>query len=282
MTNILKSVFISTLPLLGLVGTIYSVFELGQNGFSWEYAGALVAALPILLFFVNVFLNKKPRTDENLIAFTSVVILGFLMSLGDIFNGNYKRGYLAGALMIVWILYVKWYSSFGNRTANNSILKVGNKLPNFELENTAKNKVNANEFIGKPAIYMFYRGNWCPLCMAQIKEIAEQYQELERRGVQMILVSPQPHRYSASLARKFNIGFHFLVDKGNKAAKQLNILGENGLPLGLQVFGYATDTVMPTILITDKKGKIIFADLTDNYRVRPEPETFFKALEGVV
>ena len=38
---------------------------------------------------------------------------------------------------------------------------------------------------------------------------------------------------------------------------------------------------MPTILITDAGGKLIFADLTDNYRVRPEPETFLKILDGV-
>jgi len=47
----------------------------------------------------------------------------------------------------------------------------------------------------------------------------------------------------------------------------------------MQALGYDTDTVMPTIVITDKKGTILFADLTDNYRVRPEPETFFKVLD---
>jgi hypothetical protein len=36
---------------------------------------------------------------------------------------------------------------------------------------------------------------------------------------------------------------------------------------------------MPTVIITDEQGKIIFADLTDNYRVRPEPETFLRVLD---
>ncbi len=97
----------------------------------------------------------------------------------------------------------------------------------------------------------------------------------------MILVSPQPHKYTASLAKKFQVGFHFLVDKGNQVAQQLNILSKNGLPFGFQALGYDSDTVMPTIIITDKNGKILFADLTDNYRVRPEPSTFLKVLDGV-
>ena len=37
-----------------------------------------------------------------------------------------------------------------------------------------------------------------------------------------------------------------------------------------------SDTVMPTVIMTDASGTIIFADLTDNYRVRPEPDVFLE------
>lgn len=46
--------------------------------------------------------------------------------------------------------------------------------------------------------------------------------------------------------------------------------------MGMEVLGYDSDTVMPTVIMTDATGKILFADLTDNYRLRPEPETFLK------
>ena len=163
----------------------------------------------------------------------------------------------------LWGIYLVWYSKFDNRSENN-ILKVGQTLPGFQLEDGQANTVSTNNFKGNPSIYMFYRGNWCPLCMAQIKEIAGQYKELEKRGVNMVLVSPQPHKYTASLAKKFQVGFHFLVDKGNQVARRLNILSKNGLPFGFQALGYDSDTVMPTIIITDKNGKILFADLTSH------------------
>ena len=70
-----------------------------------------------------------------------------------------------------------------------------------------------------------------------------------------------------------------MVDANNQVAQQLGIFAKNGLPLGLQVFGYENDTVLPTVLITDATGKIIFADLTDNYRMRPEPATFLAILD---
>jgi peroxiredoxin len=114
--------------------------------------------------------------------------------------------------------------------------------------------------------------------MAQIKEIAKQYKELEDLGVNIVLISPQPHKFSRSLANRYNLGFHFLTDIDHKAAKQFGIFSKNGLPAGFQILGYESDTVLPTIIITDKEGKIIYNEVADNYRVRPEPETFLKII----
>jgi len=278
MQNLLKSIFISTFPVVALVIAIRSALQMISTGFSWQYAGAFLASFPIVLFFALVFINKKPRTSANLMPWTITIGGGLLLSLIGLTMSTYKGIYFAAGATSMWLLYLFWYSKFNERAANR-VLKVGQMLPDFSLEDANKKQISVNSFNGHPSIYMFYRGNWCPLCMAQIKEIAQQYKELEKRGVNMVLISPQPHKYTASLAKKFQVGFHFLVDKGNQVARQLNILGENGLPFGFQVFGYDSDTVMPTIIITDKNGKILFADLTDNYRVRPEPSTFLAILD---
>jgi mannose-6-phosphate isomerase-like protein (cupin superfamily) len=49
--------------------------------------------------------------------------------------------------------------------------------------------------------------------------------------------------------------------------------------VGLQALVYATDTVMPAVIMTIGEGKIIFVDLTDNYRFRPELKDFLKVSE---
>ena len=277
--NLLKSLFISTFPVVALLIALFSGKALFTDGFTLQYLGVFLASFPIVLFFLLVFINKKPRTSANLLPWTIPIGIGLLLTIIGISNGAIFQIALAAISASLWALYLFWYSLFNNRSAN-AILKVGQQLPNFHLEDETTNKVSSDRFNGNPSIYMFYRGNWCPLCMAQIKEIAAQYKELEKRGVNMVLISPQPHKYTASLAEKFKVGFHFLVDKGNQVAQQLNILGKNGLPFGFQVLGYDSDTVMPTIIITDKNGKILFADLTDNYRVRPEPSTFLKILDN--
>ena len=185
--------------------------------------------------------------------------------------------YSAGVGVLGVTLYVYWYSKF--QRDESDALAIGEILPVFELEEESGEKFSSEQFIGQPSLLIFYRGNWCPLCMAQIKEVAGQYKALAELGATVALISPQPHENTRGLAKKFDVPFKFLVDKDNKAAKVLGIYAKNGTPKGMEVLGYDSDTVMPTVLITDKTGNIIFADLTDNYRVRPEPETFINVLK---
>ena len=281
MNNLLKSIFISLFPLFALYVTIDTIMHLTENGFSYNYIGRLITAGTIITLFAGIFIIKRARTDANLRFYSLFVIIGFIVSFflgGLLGNGDINGLSMSLVLVLAWFAYIKWYSVFNDRRGNKT-LKVGKQLPEFLLEDLQGNEVSSTSFIGKPAIYLFYRGNWCPLCMAQIKEIAVQYKELEKRGVNTILVSPQPHKYTRNLANKFDVGFTFLTDRANKVAKQLDIFTKTGIPAGFQVLGYDSDTVLPTVVITDNTNKIIFADLTDNYRVRPEPETFLKVID---
>ncbi len=280
MKNVLKSIFISLFPAIALYFVIDSIIHLINHDISYRYLGRLLLALAIVSFFALLFIRPVARTDANLKVYTVFIAIGFLVSMifGGIIQNDINGSLPSVGLFLGWVLYIKWYSVFEDRKSNKSIV-VGKTLPELTFENPEKQEVQSSQFLGNPSIYLFYRGNWCPLCMAQIKEIANQYKELEKRNVNVVMISPQPHSHTKSLAKKFDLNFHFLVDKDNTVAKQLDILGKNGLPMGFQTLGYDSDTVLPTVIITDKNGKILFADLTNNYRVRPEPETFLRILD---
>jgi peroxiredoxin len=174
-------------------------------------------------------------------------------------------------------LYLFWYSRFA--PPGRVVLTTGAQLPDFELREGGA-IVRSGDVVGQAALWMFYRGNWCPLCMAQIREVAAQYRELAARGVQVIVVSPQPESHTAVLARKFDVPMRFMTDSGNAAARTLGILEENGLPAGMQVLGYDSDVPRPTVFITAPGGRLIYCDLSENYRVRPEPAEFLAVLDA--
>ena len=174
------------------------------------------------------------------------------------------------------VLYIRWYSKL--QRSESPVLKSGSSLPELVLKDTNLIPVRSDELTDKPTLWLFYRGNWCPLCMAQIKELAEKHRDFMERGVRVVLVSPQPVTHTASLFDNYPVGFDFLVDEGNSAARILGISDPHGVPMGMQMLGYASETVLPTVIITAPGGKVLWTDQTENYRVRPEPGTYLEVL----
>lgn len=241
----------------------------------------LISIIP--LGFFSILLSIKPwaRTSRSLLLLTTLITIGSVITLLAVNQQAlpFHYQYVALTGVIMWLMYVYWYSVMPGDRSN---LKVGESLPELTFITEENMEVSTSDYKGKKMIYMFYRGNWCPLCMAQIKEISAQYNELTRRGVEVLLISPQPMSHSVSLAKKMQVKFNFLTDKNNAMARKLKIDHQHGTPLGMDIFGYKSETVLPTVIITDESGKIIFLDQTDNYRVRPEPSTFLSVLDAQV
>lgn len=161
-----------------------------------------------------------------------------------------------------------------------SPLAVGQPMPELVLFDLEGQALSTPALTQKTALWIFFRGNWCPLCMAQIREVADAYRQLQARGVEVYLISPQPQSHTLALAERFQAPMRFLRDADNQAAKRLGVLAKGGLPTGLQALGYDSDVPMPTVFITAPGGRVAYSDLTDNYRIRPEPSEFFKALDA--
>lgn len=273
----LKSIYISTFITMGLAGLVVSLINIYHEGFGSSWLGAAIACAGPIAFFARAYTLPIARTSANmpLILVAGVVGTGVAVFLaGSLMAPSVLVA--AGVGILANVLYIFWYSRFA--APGKSVLATGAMLPSFELMEGDKH-VSSAELAAKPALWIFYRGNWCPLCMAQIKEVAAQYRELAARGVEVILVSPQPQSHTASLAAKVDAPMRFMTDKDNAAAAALGVLEKNGLPAGMQVLGYDSDVPRPTVFITAAGGKLIYCDLSENYRVRPEPSEFLAVLD---
>jgi len=100
------------------------------------------------------------------------------------------------------------------------------------------------------------------------------------RSPPCLLIARQPEANTRALAKRFDVPIRFCVDQDGQLARKLGIEHIGGTPFLMDALGYDADSVLPTVLITDPNRTIIFADMTDNYRVRPEPSTFLAALDA--
>jgi peroxiredoxin len=135
---------------------------------------------------------------------------------------------------------------------------------------------SSSELAGRPAALFFFRGNWCPFCTTQVQSVVAGYETLAAEGVEVAMISPQPDEEAKKLADRFNVDLLWLRDEGVEAARRLGIVDEGGVPLGVRGFG--TDTVMPTLVVIDAHGRVVFREETDDYRIRPDASTVLGAL----
>jgi len=277
MTNLFKSIYISLYITLLSVVSIHTMIGIFDSGINSAWLGIAVGIWPALLFFVKLFAAPTARTSANLNILIAAAFVGAVLSLflsQNVAQQAYAFAYGSGLGIGGLLLYIFWYSRLGRK--ENMALETGKELPAFQLKTSEGSIWSSADLNQHPALILFFRGNWCPLCMAQIKEVAASYQELEKLGVRVFLVSPQPATHTKALAIKFNVKYHFMVDERNQAASLLGIDAKHGTPKGMEVLGYDSDTVLPTAILTDQNGVILFTDQTDNYRVRPEPDTFLR------
>lgn len=252
------------------------------SGITVRWIGVLLTTLPGILFLMRAMLFKRmARSSHRLPLILGMGVLG----LGVVFYRYLVLGdsaleplTLAGVGLGLFISYDFWYSRL-RRSPDDLIL--GQRLPEFIVFDLEGTEVRSSELHGHFHLLLFYRGNWCPICMAQIKEVASHYRQLAERGVKVLLISPQPDEHSRRLAQKADAPMTFLEDRSNAAARSLGIADRWGLPSGMQMLGYSAETVLPTVVLTDPDGTIVWFDKTDNYRIRPEPDTFLRVLERI-
>ena len=227
-------------------------------------------------YFADGFLRPRARISPNLAGLQTATAVG--LALGLRFAKRHPVAWgIAASESLGWLAYTRWYSWFGREPS--AALSIGATLPpDLTFVEHGRGPVTSADLRGKPTVLLFYRGNWCPLCMAQVGEIAARWREVEASGAQVILISPQDEAHTRSLASRHDVGFRYLRDDGLTAARRLGIVDADGTPAGM--IGYDGDTVLPTLVVTDAGGRIVFADQTDNYRVRPTPDTVLAALDG--
>ena len=274
----------SIVPLVGfdLLATLGAIVfaVIGQGALStlaWLAAALAAAALPLQL--VGFYALRKGRTSRNLTATTLVATVATVIAVGASWGAATAWPAVVAILgLLTTQVYARWYSRLDRQ--RQAALEVGARVPHFEVIDVDGTTVTSESFLGHPAAFVFIRGNWCPLCVAQVRELAASYQSLAERGIEVALISPQSLEETRALAERFGVSFRYLTDPAASAAAALGIRHDGGVPPGVTQLGYEADTVFPTVIVTDESGTVVFSDQTDDYRVRPEPALFIAALDA--
>lgn len=282
-TKLILPMFLSNM--LGGIGSGVMIYVSEGNPI---WIGALLATLP-LPFFLLVLTNALgiSRTSERLPVIQLINFAGVALVAYNVYTINAQATltpitYIPMALALLGFISLHWYVrsfSYYHREKSQAINK-GHKLPEMHFKRLNNIDVSSTTFEGSKTLIIFFRANWCPFCMNQLKAVKKYADKLKQNGVKVKFISNQGFKNSKDLEKKLNLPEHFeiLQDDNLNGAKVLGIEDIDGSPVGMP--GYPKDTVMATVIALDEAGKVLFGDETDNYRRRPLPETFLHVFEN--
>ncbi len=128
------------------------------------------------------------------------------------------------------------------------MLKIGDKMPDFEVVDQDGNKVGSKDLMGKKTVVYFYPKDNTSGCTAEACSIRDNYESLIARGYNVVGVSKDSAASHRRFKDKYELPFTLLSDTSTQMLQAFGAWGEK------KMYG---KTVMGTIrrtFIFDENG----------------------------
>lgn len=149
-------------------------------------------------------------------------------------------------------------------------LNVGDKAPDFELEDQSGNTVKLSDFKGRKLLIFFYPKADTPGCTKQSCSVRDAHEELATAGVDAVGISPDKSSKQQKFDTKYGLGFPLLSDPEHQVAEAYGAWGEK------KMYGKTFEGIIRSSFLIDEEGKV--AQVA--YKVKPL-DTIPKALAAL-
>ncbi len=170
-------------------------------------------------------------------------------------------------------------------------LKSGTIAPEFKATDNSGKTLDLKALLKshKAVVLFFYRGQWCPYCNKQIKQLQDSLQLLTDKGAYVIGVTPETGENINKTIDKTRASFSIIQDKGYQIMKAYDVNYTVNDALYSKLKGYGVDLEknngnkdhvlpVPATYVIDRSGKISFVQFDKDYTRRASVSSILNAL----
>jgi peroxiredoxin Q/BCP len=133
------------------------------------------------------------------------------------------------------------------------MVKEGDMVPKFELEDSNGNKVKSADYKGKKHVIYFYPKDFTPGCTIEADEFSKNYNKFKKAGIDIIGISKDDVDSHKKFCEKMKIPFVLLADTKTEVAIKFGVWGKKKF-MGREYMGVVRST-----FLVNERGKIIKA-----------------------
>ena len=189
-------------------------------------------------------------------------------------------------------IHVRAVDELKRRRLAANILRVGSRIPEFQLQDHDSESVSSSDLLAKRRLVLcFIRGRWCPFCIGQMEAMNLVLPAIERAGGTLAAVSPQTVKQAFFMRDQHKLRFPLLFDAGNNIARQFGLtyrVSDEQQAVYQRAFvnlpfvngDDSWELPIPATYIIDRDGTVLYASANEDYAERPEPRDILRVLGG--
>jgi peroxiredoxin Q/BCP len=143
------------------------------------------------------------------------------------------------------------YPKYDINIFTSTMLKVGDKAPDFSGVDENGNKISLKDFKGKKVVLYFYPKDNTTGCTAEACDFRDSYSRIKRKGVVLLGVSPDSEKSHQNFKEKYDLPFPLIADTDKTIANAYDVWQEKSM-YGRKYMGIVRST-----FVIDEKGKIM-------------------------
>jgi peroxiredoxin len=183
-------------------------------------------------------------------------------------------GIAAAASMVGGLAFLALYAASG-QAKKVAAVAVGGRILDFVATDDQERPFSLASLRGSPFLLKFFRGHWCPYCVAELRRWEELRPELDARGIAIVAVcADSAEKIRQGRARHGLQGVlvpdpHLEITDLYNLRNPRNFAPQPGIVVPLPI---------PTTLLVDAAGIVRWIDQSTDYMRRSDPERVLAAI----
>ncbi len=242
-------------------------------------SGALLVTASVAVFLVvgSARLRglRNVRVPASAVGHVVATLVAMALSAAGLVAGvGLVAGIAAGIVLLLGGLFLVLVAGSGQRRGT-ARFAVGGRLPDFVATDDEGRPFALAALRGRPVLLKFFRGHWCPYCVAELRRWCELQPELDARGVTVVGVCGETAEEIRTKRVKHGLRAILVPDP------QLVVTDLFGLrnPRNLAPRpGVVIPLPIPTTILVDADGVVRWVDQSTDYMRRSDPTVVRAAL----
>ena len=215
------------------------------------------------------------RLPRNAAPYLVACALAAGLGVAAFIVGTGVAGGIAAALAIGGgSAFLALYSASGQRREPPAVA-VGGPILDFVASDDSGRPFALASLRGRPFLVKFFRGHWCPYCVAELRRWEELRPELDARDVAVVTVCADTAEVIRRGRGKHGLRAVMIADPELAITDQYHLRNPHNFALKS---GVIVPLPIPTTILVDAAGTVRWIDQATDYMRRSDPEHVLAAI----